>query len=188
MIRCGGCIIWLKIARWYGMFQYIRSVRVEYVVGISSVTTLYIRSNVFENVRNADRQTDRFAFPKTETQFYNLGIPGRWNDKYVNTRCLLHGEHYTHIRTQNQAPWLSQRPMCEAPVLLYGCCTAVARVLCTVAPRLLLKSQGRALLLEPWMLHNIKSSSSKQQCGVGTGTRQTKADTATADRKADTAA
>ena len=38
MVRCGGCITWLNIAWWNGMFQYIRSVRDEYVVCISSVT------------------------------------------------------------------------------------------------------------------------------------------------------
>ena len=31
-----------SFAWWYGMFQYIRSVRVEYVVQISSGTTIYI--------------------------------------------------------------------------------------------------------------------------------------------------
>ena len=62
-----------KFAWWYGMFQYIRSVRVEYVVRISSVTSLYIGHwKVFENISLADRQTDRFAFTKTETQFYKL--------------------------------------------------------------------------------------------------------------------
>ena len=41
-----GTVSWMcymaKFAWWYGMFQYIRSVRVEYVVRISSVTSLYI--------------------------------------------------------------------------------------------------------------------------------------------------
>ena len=35
VVRCRGCIIRMaKIAWWYGMFQYIRSVRVEYVARI----------------------------------------------------------------------------------------------------------------------------------------------------------
>ena len=66
-----------KFAWGYGMFQYIRSVRVAYVVRISSVTSLYIGYwKVFENLsladRQTDRQTDRFEFTKTETQFYKL--------------------------------------------------------------------------------------------------------------------
>ena len=49
-----------KFSWWYGMFQYIRSVRVKYVVRISSVTSLYIGHwKVFENISLADRQTDR---------------------------------------------------------------------------------------------------------------------------------
>ena len=49
-----------KFAWWYGMFQYIRSVRVEYVVRISSVTSSYIgRWKVLKNISFADRQTDR---------------------------------------------------------------------------------------------------------------------------------
>ena len=49
-----------KLARWYGMFQYIRGVRVEYVVRISSVTTLYIDHwNVFKHISRPDWQTDR---------------------------------------------------------------------------------------------------------------------------------
>ena len=57
------------------MFQYIRSVWVEYVVRISSVTSSYIGHwKVLANVRLADRQTDRLAFTKTETQFYKLRI------------------------------------------------------------------------------------------------------------------
>ena len=53
------------------MFQYIRPVRVEYVIRISSVTSLHIGHwKVFENISLADRQTDRFAFTKTETQLY----------------------------------------------------------------------------------------------------------------------
>ena len=59
-----------KYCLWYGIFQYIRSVRVEYIVRISSVTTLHIDDwNVFENIRHADRQTNRFAITETETQF-----------------------------------------------------------------------------------------------------------------------
>ena len=42
MVRCGGCIIWRNIAWWSSMFQDMRSVRVEYVVRTSSVTTEYI--------------------------------------------------------------------------------------------------------------------------------------------------
>ena len=77
-----GTMSWMyymaKFAWWYGMFQYIRSVRVEYVVRISSVTSLYIGHwKVFENISLADRQTDRFAFTKTETQFYKLRIRGK---------------------------------------------------------------------------------------------------------------
>ena len=41
------------------MLQYMRSVRVEYVLRISSVTSLYIGNwKVFENIGLADRQTD----------------------------------------------------------------------------------------------------------------------------------
>ena len=47
------------------MLQYITSVTVDYVVGISSLTTLYIDyCKVFENISHADRQTDKFALPK----------------------------------------------------------------------------------------------------------------------------
>ena len=51
VVRYDGTLWWmyylytrymLNIAWWCGMFQYIRSVRVEYVVRISSVTTSYI--------------------------------------------------------------------------------------------------------------------------------------------------
>ena len=42
----GGMVSWMyymvKFARWYGMFEYIMSARVEHVVRISYVTTLYI--------------------------------------------------------------------------------------------------------------------------------------------------
>ena len=52
-----------KFAWWYGMFQYIRPVRVEYVVRISSVTSIYIGHwKVFEEMSLADRYADRFAF------------------------------------------------------------------------------------------------------------------------------
>ena len=59
-----GTMSWMyymaKFAWWYGMFQYIRSVRVEYVVRISSVTSLYIGHwKVSENISIADRQADR---------------------------------------------------------------------------------------------------------------------------------
>ena len=37
-VQCGGYTMWLPIAWWYGMFQHIRSVRVEYILWISSVT------------------------------------------------------------------------------------------------------------------------------------------------------
>ena len=41
-----GTVSWIyymaKFAWWYGMFQFIRPNRVEYVVRISCVTTLYI--------------------------------------------------------------------------------------------------------------------------------------------------
>ena len=56
------------------MFQYIRSVRVEYVVRISSVTTLYTDHwKVFENISNADRQTDEtdFHLPQMTLSFTN---------------------------------------------------------------------------------------------------------------------
>ena len=51
------------------MFQHIRSVRVEYVIRMSSVT---IRS--LESVRKykACGQTDRFAITEKDTQFYKL--------------------------------------------------------------------------------------------------------------------
>ena len=49
-----------KYCWWYGRFQYIRPVRVEYVAQVSSVTTLFIDHwNVFQNIRHADRQTGR---------------------------------------------------------------------------------------------------------------------------------
>ena len=32
MIRCGGYILWLNIVWWYGLLQYIRPERVEYLV------------------------------------------------------------------------------------------------------------------------------------------------------------
>ena len=55
------------------MIQNIGSVRVEHVVRISSVTTLYIDHwKVFENIIHADRQTDRLAITAAETQFYKL--------------------------------------------------------------------------------------------------------------------
>ena len=56
-----------KFTWWYGMFQYIRPVRVEYVVRISSVTTLYIYRPLEsarkykacgQTYRQTDRQTD----------------------------------------------------------------------------------------------------------------------------------
>ena len=69
-----------KFAWSYGMFQYIRSVRVEYAVRISYVTTLCIDHwKMLEKISHADRQTDRhrFAFTVAETQFYKLIIiPG----------------------------------------------------------------------------------------------------------------
>ena len=58
------------------MFQYIRKVRVEYVIRISSVTTLYIDYwNVCSKIYDmrTDRQTDRhICITETETQFYKL--------------------------------------------------------------------------------------------------------------------
>ena len=59
-----GTMSWMyymgKFAWWYGMLQCTRSVRVEYVVRISSVTRLYIGHwKVFENISLADRQTDK---------------------------------------------------------------------------------------------------------------------------------
>ena len=57
------------------MFQYIRSVRVEYVVRISSITSLYIGHwKVFENISLADRQTDTtdFHLPKQKLSSTNL--------------------------------------------------------------------------------------------------------------------
>ena len=42
------------------MFQHIRYARVEYVVRISSATTLYIHHwKVFDSISHADRQRDR---------------------------------------------------------------------------------------------------------------------------------
>ena len=80
-----GTMSWMyymaKFAWWYGMFQYIRSVRVKYVVQISYVTRLYIGH--VESVRKykpygqTDRQTVRLAVTKTETQFYKLRLPLR---------------------------------------------------------------------------------------------------------------
>ena len=72
-----GTVLWVyymaKFAWWYSVFQYIRPVRVEYVVRISSVTTLYIDYwKVFKDIRHADR--DRFAFTAAETHFYKLRI------------------------------------------------------------------------------------------------------------------
>ena len=37
VVRFGGCIIWLNIGWWYGVFQYIRSVRVEDVVPSTNI-------------------------------------------------------------------------------------------------------------------------------------------------------
>ena len=76
-----------KFAWCYGMFQYVRSVWVEYVIRTSSsVTTLYIDHwKVFENISNADRQTDRqtdrFASTAADTQFYKLKIQHRFTIK-----------------------------------------------------------------------------------------------------------
>ena len=59
------------------MRQYIRSVRVEYVVRISFVMGLYIGHwKVFGKISRAEtgRLTDRIAFTKTETHFYKLRI------------------------------------------------------------------------------------------------------------------
>ena len=59
-----------KVAWWYGMLQYIRSVRVEYVVRTSSVTSLYIDHwNVCENISHADRQTVRQRDRQTSLHF-----------------------------------------------------------------------------------------------------------------------
>ena len=78
-----GTVSWIyfmaKFAWWYGMFQYIRSVRAEYVVRISSVITLYIEhwklsENISQADRQTDRQTDKFTITETETQFYKLRI------------------------------------------------------------------------------------------------------------------
>ena len=55
------------------MFQYVRSVRVEYVVRIASVPSWYIGHwKEFEIISLADRQTD-LHLPK-ETQFYKLRL------------------------------------------------------------------------------------------------------------------
>ena len=89
------------------MFQYTRSVTVEYVVRISSVTSLYIGHwKEFENIGLADRQTDgqtdRLASTKTETQFYKLIIvvvyvahAAGWDDGHklhapIASTCFLH--------------------------------------------------------------------------------------------------
>ena len=60
-----------KFAWWYGMFQYVRSVRVECVVRVSSVTTLCFNHwKGFEDISLADRQqTDRqiYIFQKRDS-------------------------------------------------------------------------------------------------------------------------
>jgi len=75
-----GAMSWMyymaKFALWYGMFQYIRSVRVENVVRISIVTSLYIGHwKVFENISlRTDRQTDRqtrLQLPQLRLSFTN---------------------------------------------------------------------------------------------------------------------
>ena len=91
------------------MLQYIGSVRVEYVIG---------HWKVFENIRLADRHTDRFAFTKTETQFYKLGIclsiycprkKGRsiqadpWFDGYC--RWIEKTVVYTQAGLHRRNPW-----------------------------------------------------------------------------------
>ena len=86
--------------------KYIRSVRGEYVVRISSVTTFYIDDwSVFENIRHADRQTGSFAITETENQFYKLrmwlevvpksgvGIPETYIQIYI-------AYVYKHIRCE----------------------------------------------------------------------------------------
>ena len=61
LVVCYDVTVWwmcymAKFAWWYGMFQYIRSVRVEYVVRISSVTTFHANYwIIFETVRHSDR-------------------------------------------------------------------------------------------------------------------------------------
>ena len=77
MARCRGCTNYVAKFAWYGMFQYIRSVRVDYVVQLSSVTTLYpslesVRK--YKPCRQTDRQTNRFAITAAETQFYKLRV------------------------------------------------------------------------------------------------------------------
>ena len=64
-----GSMSWMyymaKFAWWYGMFQYIRSVRVEYIVRIPAVTSLYIghwkvlKIKALRTDRETDRQTGR---------------------------------------------------------------------------------------------------------------------------------
>ena len=65
-VRYHGTMSWMYymaiFAWWYGILQYIRSVRVEYVVRIS-LTSLYIGHwKVFENNSLTDRQSDRQIF------------------------------------------------------------------------------------------------------------------------------
>ena len=69
-----GIFFMTKFAWWYGMSQYIGSLRVEYVARTSSVTTLNIDHwKVFEHIihadRHAGRQTDKFAFTVAQAQF-----------------------------------------------------------------------------------------------------------------------
>ena len=74
------------------MFQYIRSARVEYVVRVSSVTSKYIGHwKVFGNRSIADRQTGRFAFTKTETQFYKLACFLDIHIEYARTVIIKFG-------------------------------------------------------------------------------------------------
>ena len=91
------------------MFKYIRSVRVEHAVRISSVTTLYIDNwNLFENLRHArrqtDRQTDRFATTKTETQFYKLIIVIALEEMNVFERCAKLQWESVRVTREQSAP------------------------------------------------------------------------------------
>ena len=69
------------------MLQFIRSVNVEYVVRISSVTTLYIvHWNVFVYIRHADRQTDRQT-DRTICNYRNRDSILQTENMETNTVC-----------------------------------------------------------------------------------------------------
>ena len=68
---------------------YMRSVKVEYVVQVSSVTSLYIGHRiVFGNMSLADRQTDMIAFTKTEIKRNKLRIFNPFGKSMELTTCF----------------------------------------------------------------------------------------------------